>query len=137
AMNALRRAWNAWRELEAPYEAGRTRVLIALACRERCDAAAAEAELDAAREIFERLGASVELARVSKLAARPAPSVPLTAREAEVLRLVASGLTNRQIAGRLAISDKTVARHVSNIFLKLDLSSRSAATAYACKHGLV
>ena len=136
AMAALQRAWAAWGELEAPYEAARTRVLIALACRERGDAAAAEAEFDAAREVFERLGAAVDLANLSRLMSRRSEPGRLTAREVEVIGLVASGLTNRQIADRLEISEKTVARHLSNIFLKLGLSSRSAATAYAYKHGL-
>ncbi len=61
----------------------------------------------------------------------------MTARELEVLKLVASGMTNRKIASRLSISEKTVARHISNIFVKLDLSSRAAATAYAYEHELV
>ena len=61
----------------------------------------------------------------------------LTARELEVLRLVASGRTNRAIAAKLFLSEKTVDRHLSNIFDKLDVSSRAAATAFAYTHKLV
>ena len=85
------------------------------------------------------LGAAVDLSRVEALLLKKSPATPgpLTAREMEVLRLVASGMTNRGIAGRLRISDKTVARHLSNIFNKLGLSSRTAATAYVYQHDLV
>jgi ATP/maltotriose-dependent transcriptional regulator MalT len=137
ALAELRRAWTAWRELEAPYEGARVRVLIALACREEGDAAAAEMELGAAREVFEQLGAAVDLARVDKLARRGPAAAPLTGREVQVLGLLASGLTNRQIAERLRISEKTVARHLSNIYLRIGVSTRSAATAYAYQNGLV
>jgi DNA-binding NarL/FixJ family response regulator len=95
-------------------------------------------ELESARVVFERLGAAPDLLMVTRLARRAAPSAHgLTAREVEVLRLVATGRTNRAIAGELRISEKTVARHLSNIFTKLDLSSRSAATAYAFRHHLL
>ena len=96
-------------------------------------------EFETAHQVFLELGAAPELARVDAMTrARPTAGGPdgLTAREVEVLQLVAAGLTNRAIAERLVISEKTVARHVSNIFTKLDLSSRSAATAYAYEHGL-
>jgi DNA-binding NarL/FixJ family response regulator len=95
-------------------------------------------ELDAARWVFEQLGAAPDLVRVAELAppVRGAPRGPLTDREAEVLRLVARGRTNREIAAELFISDKTVARHLSNIFAKLGVSSRAAATAWAYEHGL-
>jgi ATP/maltotriose-dependent transcriptional regulator MalT len=139
ALGALRRAWTAWQELEVPYEAARARVLIALVCRELGDEDGAEMELDAARWAFGQLGAAPDLARAQSLsrqaAARPAGG--LTARELEVLRLVATGKTNRSIAADLFLSEKTVARHVSNIFTKLGLSSRAAATAYAYEHELV
>lgn len=96
-------------------------------------------ELDAARGTLRLIGAAPELARVERLhrdrATRGARG--LTARELQVLRLVAAGMTNRGVAGRLRISEKTVARHMSNIFVKLGLSSRSAATAYAYRHALV
>ena len=139
ALGAARRACEEWQKLRAPYETARARVLIALACRELGDWDAGELELDAARLALEELGAAPELARVEELA-RPAKTrAPggLTAREVEVLRLVASGKTNRAIAEELVISEKTVARHVSNIFTKLRISSRSAATAYAYEHDLV
>jgi DNA-binding CsgD family transcriptional regulator len=139
ACDALRRAWTAWQKLEAPYEAARVRVLIGLACRDLGDEDTAEMELDAARCVFQQLGAAPDLARVEalsrKVAARAAGG--LTAREVQVLRLVAAGKTNRAIAADLFISEKTVARHVSNIFAKLDLSSRAAATAYAYEHDLL
>ncbi len=113
--------------------------MTALACRALGDEDAARAELAAAREVFERLGALPDLARTEALlVTTTAPATGgLTSREVEVLRLIARGLTNRAIAEELHISEKTVARHVSNIFLKLDLSSRSAATAYAYQHDLV
>ena len=139
ALGALRHAWTAWRELEVPYEAARVRVLIGLACRELGDEETAEMELDAARSVFEQLGAVPDLARAHALS-REAPAKPaggLTARELDVLRLVATGKTNRSIAADLFLSEKTVARHVSNIFTKLGLSSRAAATAYAYEHDIV
>lgn len=138
-LDALRHAWTAWRELEAPYEAARVRVLIGLACREVGDKDAAEMELDAARRVFRQLGAAPDLARVEELSRTAAPKAAggLTAREVQVLRLVAAGKTNRAIATELFISEKTVARHVSNIFTKLGLSTRAAATAYAYEHDLV
>lgn len=133
----LRRAWTAWRGLDAPYETARVRVLMAEAHRLLADQASAEMELEAAGWVFERLGALPDLGRVRKLSARAAPSGPLTGREVEVLRLVATGLTNREIAGELFLSEKTVARHLSNIFAKLRVRSRAAATAYAYQHDLV
>jgi ATP/maltotriose-dependent transcriptional regulator MalT len=139
AIGTLRRAWALWRDLDAPYEAARVRVLIGQACRALGDEDTAELEFDAARQVFRELGAVPDLARVDALAkVRPGSAGPggLTTREVEVLRLVAAGLTNRAIAGELVISEKTVARHLSNIFTKLDVSSRSAATAYAYEHGI-
>jgi DNA-binding CsgD family transcriptional regulator len=135
----LRRSWSIWCELDAPYEAARVRTLIAQACRALKDEENARLELAAARETFERLGASKDLSRVQALLPRDARQSggPLTGREVQVLRLVASGMTNRAIAGKLKISEKTVARHLSNIFTKLDLSSRTAAAAYAYDHKLV
>ena len=139
ALASLRHASTAWQELEAPYEAGRVRVLIGLASRRLGDVDTAEMEFDAARRVFRELGAAPDLVRVEKLLPKTTPTVAggLTAREVEVLRLVSGGKTNRAIADELVISEKTVARHVSNIFTKLGLSSRSAATAYAYEHDLV
>ena len=139
ALGRLRSAWAAWQALEVSYEAARVRVLIGLACRRLGDEDTAEMELDAARWIFEDLGASHDLARTQALSATTAskPPGPLTARELEVLQLVATGKTNRAIAAELFLSEKTVARHLSNIFGKLDLSSRAAATAFAYEHDLV
>jgi len=139
ALDVLRRAWTAWQELEAPYEAARVRVLIGLACREVGDKDTAEMEFDAARWVFHQLGAAPDLARVEELSRSATPKAPggLTVREVQVLRLVAAGKTNRAIATELFISEKTVARHLSNIFTKLGLSTRAAATAYAYQHHLV
>lgn len=140
AAGALRRSLTGWQAIDAPYEAARTRVLLADACRALGEDEAAELELDAARRAFQELGARPDLDRTASRPGFPAAAGPpggLTARELEVLRLVAEGKSNRAIAGELVISEKTVARHVANIFLKLDLSSRSAATAYAYRHRLV
>ena len=111
----------------------------AQACRSQGDRDTADLELEAARATFEQLGAAPDLARLESLTRAEAPvaATPLSAREVQVLRLVASGKTNRAIAGALGISEKTVARHVSNIFTKLGVSSRAAATAYAYQHDLV
>ncbi len=138
ALAALRAASTAWQELDAPYDAARTRVLVGLACRALGDADRAQMELDAAGLVFRRLGAAPDVAFVDALShARPNWSAGgLTPREVEVLRLVASGKTNRAIAADLVLSEKTVARHVSNIFTKLGISSRSAATAYVYEHDL-
>jgi DNA-binding NarL/FixJ family response regulator len=139
ALTALRAAWAGWQELEAPYEAARARVLMGLACRALGDDDAAELELDAARRVLQRLGAAPELARLDDLEreAERTGARGLTPRELQVIGLIAAGRTNHAIAQTLSISDRTVDRHVSNIFTKLDLSSRSAATAYAYEHGLV
>ena len=142
ALAALRNASAGWREVGAPYEEARARVLIGLAHRALGDGDTAGMELDAARQSFRQLGAAPDLGRTpagrSGATARRAGGVGgLTTREVEVLGLVATGKTNRAIAARLGISEKTVARHVSNIFTKLNLSSRAAATAYAYEHRLV
>lgn len=138
ALAQLRTAWSAWRKLEAPYEAARTRVLIGLACRALHDNDTGNMELDAARRTFQELGAIPDLAAADELlGVKPSSAFDgLTGREVEILALVATGKTNREIASDLVISEKTVARHVSNIFTKLEVTSRSAATAYAFKHDL-
>jgi DNA-binding NarL/FixJ family response regulator len=139
ALAVLREACVAWRHLEMPYEAARVQVEIASACHALGDLDAANLELDAARATFVRLQALPDVARVDALTQsdQARGSGSLTDRECEVLRLVAAGKTNRAIAADLVISEHTVARHLQNIFLKLDLSSRAAATAYAYEHGLV
>jgi DNA-binding NarL/FixJ family response regulator len=139
ALAALRAAWAGWQELEAPYEAARARVGIGLACRALGDRDSAAMELDAARWAFQRLGAAPDLARLEALAGDgPAGAAGgLTAREVEVLRLVATGRTNRAIASELVLSERTVDRHVSNILTKLGVPSRAAATAWAYEHRLV
>ena len=139
ALTSLRRAFEAWQRIEAPYEAARVRVLMGMACRAFGDAEGAGLELDSARTAFERLGAAPDLARIDSLVpgAPPRPSHGLTPRELQVLRLVAAGKTNKAIAGELILSAKTVDRHVSNIFNKLDVPTRAAATAYAYEHKLL
>ena len=137
AVGELRQSWTIWLQLEAPYEAARTQVLIALACRRLGEEENARHELTAARQQFQTLGAEADVSRVDLLLDRGNSAGPLTTRELEVLKLVASGITNRAIAGKLHISEKTVARHLSNIFTKLDLTTRTAATAYAYAHNLI
>jgi DNA-binding NarL/FixJ family response regulator len=114
-------------------------VRIGLACRDLGDQDTARLEFDAAQQVFEELGAEPDIARAAALSGNTslARGAGLTGREMEVLRLIAAGNTNRAIAAELVISEKTVARHVSNIFTKLGLSSRSAATAFAYEHGLL
>jgi DNA-binding CsgD family transcriptional regulator len=139
ALVLLRRAWMHWRDLEAPYQAARVRVPIALACRALGDGEGAEMELDAAHSVFKDLAATPDVRKVlelSQVGVAPAAG-GLTAREVEVLLLIAAGKTNRAIATELVISEKTVASHVSHIFTKLNLTSRAAATAYAYEHDLV
>lgn len=134
AVVELRAAVETWHALEAPYEIARTRVLIGDACRSLGDAEASALEYDASRSIFERLGAKPEMVRMG---AGASTSHGLSRRELEVLRLIASGKSNREIAGALVISEHTVARHVHNIFTKLGVSSRAGATAYAFEHDVV
>lgn len=132
ALDSLRRAFEVWRQVEAPYEAARVRVLMGLACRALGDDEAGGLELDAARAVFEQLGAAPELARLDSLSKRAA-SVHrhgLTPRELQVLRLIAAGKTNKAIATGLSLSERTIDRHVSNILTKLNVPSRAAATAY-------
>ena len=136
AVDALRAAWAGWQDVEAPYEAARARALIGAACRALGDDDAARLEIDAARWSFERLSAAPDVARAGSLAPPTPAKGALTDRELQVLRLVAAGHTNRAVAAKLRIAEKTVARHVANIFLKLGVSTRAAATAYAYEHGL-
>ena len=139
ALRALRRAWQVWQELEVPYEVARVRVLLGLACRALGDDDSAALELEAAHDVFGQLGAAPDRARVGSLIRSAAPdhALGLTARELEVLRLVAAGATNKAIATDLVLSERTIDRHVSNIFTKVGVTSRAAATAFAYKHELV
>ena len=135
ALVNLRTAGNAWTELEAPYEAARARMLVGCACREVGDEEAFRLELEGARAVFEELGAAPDIAAVDGLLGGR-DTHGLTDRELEVLRLIAAGKSNRQIAAELVISEHTVARHVQNIFRKLGVPSRTAASAFAYEHGL-
>jgi len=137
ALTACRTAWTLWCDLNVPYEAARTQVLIAEACRALGDRDSAEIELAAATRTFQQLGARADLDRLQPAGSAPDALAGMTARELEVLRLVATGRTNRAIADDLKLSEKTVARHISNIFNKINVPSRSAATAYAFEHRLV
>jgi DNA-binding CsgD family transcriptional regulator len=134
ALGSLRGAQRLWVDLDAPYEIARTRALIGIACSTLGDEEAGALELEAARELFERLGAMPDLTRIS------APTTAqhgLSDRELEVLRLVAAGKSNREIAAELVLSEHTVARHLQNIYGKLGLPSRAAATAFAFEHDIV
>jgi DNA-binding NarL/FixJ family response regulator len=138
ALPSLRRALDVWQELDAPYDAARARVLIARACAEVGDEDTSALELDAARDMLFRLGAAPDLARLDAISRkRGRAESGLTARELEVLRLVARGGSNREIASALVISERTVARHMQNIFAKLRVSSRAAASVYAAQHDLL
>ena len=138
ALDPLRCAFSLWKRLDAPYEAARVRVLIGHACRALGDEEAAGLELEAAKRIFERLEARPDLARVDapNMPIQPVSSGPLTARELHVLRLISTGRTNKEIAGELSLSERTIDRHVTNILTKLDVRSRTAATTYAFDHKL-
>ena len=137
ALDPLRRAFSLWQRLDAPYEAARVRVLIGHACRALGDEEAAVLELEAARSVFERIGARPDLARLDAphTSARPARPV-LTPRELHVLRLISTGRTNKEIGQALSLSVRTIDRHVTNILTKLDVRSRTAATTYAHDHKL-
>jgi DNA-binding CsgD family transcriptional regulator len=136
ALAALRRARALWQELEAPYELARTRVLIGTACRDLGDEESFTLELDAARRVFEGLDAQPDVAALDT-SSEPRAAHGLSTRELEVLRLVATGKSNREIAKELVISEHTVARHVQNILAKLRVGSRTAAGAFAYEHDLV
>jgi ATP/maltotriose-dependent transcriptional regulator MalT len=136
ALPSLRRGWQLWQQLGARYDAARARTLIGLAFRALGDNDSAAAELAVARRTFQDLGAGADAHAVEALLTSSFPD-GLTGREVEVLRLVAAGDTNPQIAATLFLSEKTVARHLSNIFGKIQVASRTAAAAYAIEHELV
>ncbi|HEY1245668.1 MAG TPA: response regulator transcription factor [Hyphomicrobiaceae bacterium] len=139
AIVVLRRAFGVWQRIEAPYAAARTRELIGLACRALGDEDGAALELAAAKSTFERLGAAPDVTRVAGLmrSGTSGQAHGLTPRELQVLLQVARGETNKAIARTLSLSEKTVDRHVSNIFTKLDVRSRAAATAFAYRHKFI
>ncbi|MFE5410649.1 LuxR C-terminal-related transcriptional regulator [Microbacterium sp. NPDC056569] len=136
ALEAAHAAVGAWGLVGAPYEVARSRVLAGRALRAAGDSERAQQEFDAARTVFLALGAEPAVADLAALAGDRRTGV-LTPREVEVLRLVSTGLTNRGIGAKLSLSEKTVARHLANIFGKLGITSRAAATAYAYENGLV
>jgi DNA-binding CsgD family transcriptional regulator len=136
AVPELHDACAAWRELQAPYDCSRVRVVLAEAYRQLGDADGAELELSAAAEVFDRLGAAPDAAAVALRRGTVLRPGGLTDREREVLALLAAGRSNREIAGALVISEKTVARHLSNIFTKLAVGTRTAAAAWAHQHDL-
>ncbi|HLF40174.1 MAG TPA: LuxR C-terminal-related transcriptional regulator [Acidimicrobiia bacterium] len=137
ACGTLGVALKRWQELDVPYEVATARLLLGLACRDGDDHDAAAASFAAAESVFEQLGAALDVRRVRELTSRRQLPGGLTDREVEVLRLVVAGGTNREIAAALYLSEKTVARHLSNIFTKVGVSSRAAATAYAFEQGIV
>lgn len=140
ALPLLRASWSTWRQLDAGYDAAITRIHLGRASRALGDEDAAQLEFDAARTALTALGAVPDLARLERIAGQ-ADAVRddggLSRRELEVLRLIARGESNRQIAADLFLSERTVARHVSNILTKLGLPNRTAATNFAFEHGLV
>ncbi len=138
ALDPLRRSFEIWDRLEAPYEAARVRLLVGVACRALGDEEAAHLEFDAASNVFARLGARTDLARIDALAVQPPrPGLELTRRELDVLRMISSGHTNKTIATQLCLSERTIDRHVSNMLHKLNVPSRAAAIAYAYDHKLL
>ena len=137
AMPYLRKARQLWARADSPYESARVRLLTGRALAALGDQESARQEVTAAREAFLTLGAAPAAEEAEQLLRPAALPAGLTAREVEVLRLVAAGHSNTQIAADLVLSEKTVARHLSNIFGKLDVGSRTAAAAYAFEHGLV
>lgn len=137
ALDRLRTAWRLWQDLDAPYACAYVRVLQGRCCDALGDHDSAVMEFESAATVFRELGAAPDLQQLQRYDPRPSIPAGLTAREMEVLRVVAAGSTNREIAVALVLSEKTVARHLSNIFTKLGVSSRSAATAYAYEHHIV
>jgi ATP/maltotriose-dependent transcriptional regulator MalT len=136
ACATLQQALHRWLQLEVPYEVATARLLLGQACRTCGDEEGATASLTQAAEIFDRLGAALDAQQLRALELPTTRPAGLTEREAEVLVLVASGQTNKEIATGLHLSERTVARHLSNIFTKLGVASRTAAAAFAFEHDL-
>ncbi len=136
AVESAQRSLELWAELSAPYEVARCRVVLGRALRLLGDEHSAVGELEAALSELTALGAGPERREVATLLATAGQPGGLTAREVEVLRLVSTGMSNHEIAHELTLSEKTVARHLSNIFTKLDVTSRTAAAAFAYEHHL-
>lgn len=136
ALARLRPAIEDFTAVTAPYEAARSRMLLGQAYTALGDDTSGMLELTAAATAFARLGTRPAAQQVARLLRHDRPG-GLTARELEVLRLVAAGTSNAGIATALVLSEKTVARHLSNIFGKLGVSSRTAAAAFAYAHDLV
>lgn len=137
ACSTLRDAVARWSDLGAPYEVATARMLLGRACHDRGDLAGSSAAFETGTEELGRLGVRVD-GRGADLAPRP-PALPagLTEREVQVLRLVAAGLTNKEVAAALYLSDKTIARHLANIFTKIGASTRAGATAFAFENDLI
>jgi ATP/maltotriose-dependent transcriptional regulator MalT len=136
ACATLREALRHWQQLEVPYEVATVRLLLGQACRSCGDEDAASSSFSSAAAIFDRLGAALDSRHIRDLTSSSSLPADLTAREAEVLGLVASGVTNKDIAAALHLSERTVARHLSNIFTKIGVASRTAAAAFAYEHDL-
>jgi DNA-binding CsgD family transcriptional regulator len=137
ALPYLRKAGQLWARADSPYDVARVRALTGRALAALGDPGSAQAELEAALTTFRSLGARPAADEVAALLAPAGPPAGLTPREVEVLRLVAAGRSNASVAAELVLSEKTVERHLSNIFAKLDVGSRTSAAAYAFEHGLV
>ena len=139
ALATFAKVWEHWSALEVPYESAQLRLLNAQASNQAEDEHTATSELDAARHVFEQLGAAHDLKMLKALSGSTPAETPggLSPREVEILSLVAKGRSNREIASELVISERTVARHMSNIFTKLDVTSRTAASAFAFENNLV
>lgn len=137
AEDALTRALDQWNRLGIPYEVATVWTLLGEARHAAGDEDGANAAFTTAVELFDRIGAAHGIGPALEVGATEAPRpAGLTAREVEVLALVAEGLPNKGIAERLFLSEKTVSRHLSNIYTKISVNSRAAATAFAFEHGL-
>jgi DNA-binding CsgD family transcriptional regulator len=136
ACATLREALQRWQQLDVPYEVATIRLLLGQSCRECGDEEGAVRSLATAASIFDRLGATLDARHIRDLTAEASLPAGLTAREGEVLSLAASGKTNKEIAATLHLSERTVARHLSNIFTKVGVTSRTAAAAFAYENDL-